>query len=43
MIAFITPHAAGETRHYEDNVIDILLENLAGLWRGETTLRNQVV
>jgi phosphoglycerate dehydrogenase-like enzyme len=24
----ITPHTAGETRRYEDNVIDLLLENL---------------
>ena len=39
----ITPHAAGETRRYEDNVIDILLENLDRLWRGETALVNQVV
>lgn len=40
---FITPHTAGETRAYEDNVIDILLENLDRLWRGEKTLRNQVI
>jgi D-2-hydroxyacid dehydrogenase (NADP+) len=40
---FITPHTAGETRAYEDNVIDILIENLDRLWRGETTLRNQVL
>jgi D-2-hydroxyacid dehydrogenase (NADP+) len=40
---FITPHTAGETRAYEDNVIDILMENLARLWRGETELRNQVL
>ena len=40
---FITPHTAGETRRYEDNVIDILVENLERLWRGETTLRNQVL
>ena len=40
---FITPHTAGETRRYEDNVIDILQENLARLWRGETALRNQVL
>jgi phosphoglycerate dehydrogenase-like enzyme len=40
---FITPHTAGETRRYEDNVIDILLENLERLWRGETVLRNQVL
>jgi len=39
----ITPHTAGETRRYEDNVIDILLENLDRLWRGETALRNGVV
>jgi phosphoglycerate dehydrogenase-like enzyme len=39
----VTPHSAGETRHYEDNVLDILLENLERLWRGETNLRNEVV
>jgi D-2-hydroxyacid dehydrogenase (NADP+) len=39
----ITPHTAGETQRYEDGVIDLLLENLARLWRGETTLVNQVV
>lgn len=39
----ITPHTAGETRAYEDAVIDILLENLARLWRGEADLRNPVV
>jgi D-2-hydroxyacid dehydrogenase (NADP+) len=39
----ITPHTAGETRRYEDNVIDLLLENLERLWRGETALRNQFV
>jgi D-2-hydroxyacid dehydrogenase (NADP+) len=39
----ITPHAAGETRRYEDNVLDVLLENLERLWRGETELKNQVV
>jgi phosphoglycerate dehydrogenase-like enzyme len=38
----ITPHTAGETRRYEDNVIDVLLENLQRLERGEA-LRNQVV
>jgi phosphoglycerate dehydrogenase-like enzyme len=41
--AFITPHTAGETRRYEDNVLDILEENLARLWRGEATLHNQIV
>jgi phosphoglycerate dehydrogenase-like enzyme len=39
----ITPHTAGETRKYEENLLDILLENLDRLWRGEATLRNQVV
>jgi phosphoglycerate dehydrogenase-like enzyme len=39
----LTPHTAGETQRYEDAVIDILLENLERLWRGESTLRNQVV
>src|SRR5262245_16619294 len=39
----ITPHTAGETRQYEENVLDILLENLNRLWRGEVTLRNQIV
>ncbi|HEY6979527.1 D-2-hydroxyacid dehydrogenase [Reyranella sp.] len=40
---FITPHTAGETRRYEDNVLDILIDNLERLWRGESTLRNQVL
>ena len=39
----ITPHTAGETRKYEDNVLDILEDNLDRLWRGETTLHNQIV
>ena len=39
----ITPHTAGETQRYEDNVLDILDENLERLWRGEGTLRNQIV
>jgi phosphoglycerate dehydrogenase-like enzyme len=39
----ITPHTAGETRKYESNVIEILRENLDRLWRGDATLRNQVV
>lgn len=41
--ALITPHTAGETRRYEDNVIDLLVENLDRIWRGETQLRNHVV
>jgi len=40
---FITPHTAGETRAYEDNVLDVLMENLDRLWRDEKTLRNQVL
>jgi phosphoglycerate dehydrogenase-like enzyme len=39
----ITPHTAGETQAYEDRVIDLLLENLDRLWRGEAALVNQVV
>ena len=39
----ITPHTAGETGRYEDNVLAIMQENLARLWRGETELMNQVV
>jgi phosphoglycerate dehydrogenase-like enzyme len=41
--ALITPHTAGETRRYEDNVIDLLLENLDRIWRGEAQLRNHIV
>jgi phosphoglycerate dehydrogenase-like enzyme len=40
---FITPHTGGETRRYEENVIDCLLDNLDRLWRGEETIRNQIV
>jgi D-2-hydroxyacid dehydrogenase (NADP+) len=39
----ITPHTAGETQRYEDAVIDILVENLERMWRGESSLHNQVV
>jgi phosphoglycerate dehydrogenase-like enzyme len=39
----ITPHTAGETQRYEDSVLDILLENLERLWRGEAKLRNEIV
>lgn len=39
----ITPHTAGETQRYEDRVIDLLLENLDRLWRGETQLVNQII
>jgi phosphoglycerate dehydrogenase-like enzyme len=40
---FLTPHTGGETRKYEGNVVEILMENLDRLWRGETALFNQVV
>ncbi|WP_270935556.1 D-2-hydroxyacid dehydrogenase [Falsiroseomonas oryzae] len=39
----ITPHTGGETRSYEDNVLDLMEENLGRLRRGEATLFNQVV
>ncbi len=39
----LTPHTGGETRKYEDNVIDILLENLDRLSKGNEPLHNQVV
>ena len=39
---FITPHTAGETRKYEDNVLDMLEENLRRMAAGQPLL-NQVV
>ena len=39
----ITPHSAGETREYEENVVKILLCNLERMRRGEQNLENQVV
>jgi phosphoglycerate dehydrogenase-like enzyme len=39
----ITPHSAGETREYEENVLNLLLDNLERMWLGEQNLRNQVV
>ena len=39
----ITPHTAGETCRYEENVLAIMRENLERLWRGETQLLNEVV
>lgn len=38
----LTPHTAGETRSYEDNVVSILLGNLERLWAGETELVNGI-
>ncbi len=37
-----TPHTAGETRRYEDNVLDLLMENLDRLWSNRLPLRNQI-
>ena len=39
----VTPHSAGETVRYEDRVIDLLIENVARLQRGETKLVNNMV
>ena len=39
----ITPHTGGETHMYEDNVLDLMVENIARLQRGETDLVNQIV
>jgi len=39
----VTPHTAGETRSYEDTILDYLSENLGRLWRGETRLHNEIV
>jgi phosphoglycerate dehydrogenase-like enzyme len=39
----VTPHSAGETRRYEDRVIDFLLQNVDRLSRGEAALVNQIV
>ena len=41
--ALITPHTAGETRQYEDNVVDILIENIRRLQGGEDILVNGIV
>jgi len=41
--ALITPHTAGETQAYEDNVLDILLHNLDQLWLGRDVLKNGIV
>jgi phosphoglycerate dehydrogenase-like enzyme len=39
----VTPHTGGETRHYEDNVLDLMEENLGRIRKGEAQLFNQVV
>jgi phosphoglycerate dehydrogenase-like enzyme len=38
----LTPHIAGDTHQYEERVLDILMENLGRLERGETLLQNEV-
>ena len=40
---FITPHTGGETRSYEDSVIDLLVENVDRLTSGQAALKNQIV
>jgi len=39
----LTPHAAGETRKYELNVLSILERNLDRLWAGDETLVNRII
>ena len=39
----LTPHNASETRMYEENLMDILIENLGRLDRGEANLLHEVV
>ncbi|HEY7385175.1 MAG TPA: D-2-hydroxyacid dehydrogenase [Beijerinckiaceae bacterium] len=39
----ITPHSAGETRRYETNVVDLLIDNLERLLSGNPALRNEIV
>ena len=41
--AIITPHTGGETQLYEANLLDIMMENLGRLSRGETELHNEIV
>lgn len=39
----LTPHTGGETRQYEENVLDALVDNIGRLQLGEAELRNQIV
>ncbi len=39
----ITPHTGGETQMYEENLVDILIDNLERLLKGREPLRNQVI
>lgn len=40
---FLTPHTGGETRAYEDNVLDLMMENLSRLRDGRDELVNGIV
>ena len=40
--AFLTPHTAGETCSYEDNVLDLMMENIARLQAGRDDLVNRI-
>ena len=41
--SFITPHTGGETCAYENNVLDLMMENISRLQQGASGLVNQVV
>ena len=41
--AFLTPHTAGETCAYEDNVLDLMMENIARMQAGNADLVNRIV
>lgn len=41
--AFLAPHTGGETCAFEDNVLDIMMENIDRLKAGRTDLVNKVV
>ena len=41
--SFVTPHTGGETCAYENNVLDLMMENIGRLQQGASSLVNQVV
>jgi phosphoglycerate dehydrogenase-like enzyme len=41
--SFVTPHTGGETCAYENNVLDLMMENISRLQQGASGLVNQVV
>ncbi|MDB5414781.1 MAG: D-2-hydroxyacid dehydrogenase [Rubritepida sp.] len=41
--AFLAPHTGGETCAFEDNVLDIMMENIERLKAGRTDLINKIV